>query len=166
MIQLDDIDLTILALLQANARTSNAEIARQVGMAPSAVLERIRKLEERGVIEGYTTCLNARSLGLGLTAFLFVRAEERVGAPETADTLAALPEVLEVHHVAGEDCFLVKVKVEDTEALGRLLREGVGAISTVRSTRTTIVLGTVKESTALPVGVEIGLPVVAEGEHV
>ncbi len=149
---LDETDRQILALLQENARTSNAEIARQVGMAPSAVLERIRKLEDRGVIEGYTTRLSARTLGLGLTAFLFVRAEERIGAPETGELLAALPEVQEVHHVAGEDCYLVKEKVADTEALGRLLREAVGAMPTVRSTRTTIVLGTVKERTELPIG--------------
>lgn len=149
--QLDETDRVILALLQENARTSNAEIARQVGMAPSAVLERIRKLEDRGVIQGYTARLSARTLGLGLTAFLFVRAEERIGAPETGELLAALPEVQEVHHVAGEDCYLVKVKVADTESLGRLLREAVGSIPTVRSTRTTIVLGTVKERTELPV---------------
>lgn len=150
--ELDATDRELLRLLQENARTANAELARRVGMAPSAVLERVRKLEERGVIRGYAARIEPRALGLGLTAFLFVRAEERVGAPETAELLAALPEVLEVHHVAGEDCFLVKVRVEDTEALGRLLRERVGSIPTVRSTRTTIVLGTVKEDGVLPIG--------------
>lgn len=148
---LDEIDRRILGMLQENARTSNAEIARSVGMAPSAVLERIRKLEERGVVEGYTARVNPRALGLGLTAFLFVRAEERPGAPEAGEIIAALPEVQEVHHVAGEDCFLVKVRVADTESLGRLLREGLGSLPTIRSTRTTIVLGTVKETTTLPV---------------
>lgn len=147
---LDDTDWQILAILQENARTPNAEIARQVGMAPSAVLERVRKLEERGVVEGYTAKVNAQAVGLGLTAFLYVRVEERPAESETAKLLAELPEVQEVHHVAGEDCFLVRVRVADTEALGRLLREEIGAIETVRSTRTTIVLGTVKETTALP----------------
>lgn len=148
---LDDTDRQILVILQGNARTSNAEIARQVGMAPSAVLERVRKLEERGVVEGYAAKVNAQAVGLALTAFLFVRAEERPAASETAEMLAELPEVQEVHHVAGEDCFLVRVRVADPEALGRLLREQIGAIETVRSTRTTIVLGTVKETTALPI---------------
>ncbi len=146
---IDEIDHRIATILQQNARTSTAEIARQVGMAPSAVHERIRKLEERGVISGYTACLNPKLLHRGLLAFVFVRAEERVGSPETADLLAEIPEVQEVHHVAGEDCFLVKVRVADTDALGRLLRDRVGSIATVRSTRTTIVLETVKESMAL-----------------
>ena len=146
---IDDIDGKILDILQENARTSNAEIARQVGMAPSAVLERIRKLEERGVIEGYHARVNPGALGLHLTAYVFVRADERVGAPNSAHALASIPEVLEVHHVAGEDCFLAKVRVTGTKELGRLLQERLGAIDTIRSTRSTIVLDTVKESCVL-----------------
>jgi Lrp/AsnC family leucine-responsive transcriptional regulator len=73
-----------------------------------------------------------------------------VGERETAQRLADLPEVQEVHHIAGEDCYLVKVRARDTEALGRLLRERFGAVPSVRSTRTTIVLETVKESSRLP----------------
>jgi len=146
---IDDIDRTILNILQSDARTSNAEVARRVGMAPSAVFERIRKLEERGVIRGYTARIDPSAVGLGLLAFLFVRADERLGAPETERLLTEIPEVLEVHHIAGEDCFLVKVRAADTESLGRLLRERLGAIQTIRSTRTTIVLQTVKETTEL-----------------
>lgn len=148
---IDDIDARILTILQDDARTSNSEIARQLGMAPSAIFERIRKLEARGVIAGYTARLEPRALGRGLLAFVFVRASERQGAPQTSAALAALPEVQEIHHVAGEDCLLVKVRVADTEALSRLLRERFGAVETIASTRTTIVLETVKESAALPV---------------
>jgi Lrp/AsnC family leucine-responsive transcriptional regulator len=147
----DAIDRQIMAILQENARTSNAEIARQVGMAPSAVLERVRKLEERGIIEGYSARLSPRALERGLVAFVFVRADEPLGHEEAGQVLASLPEVQEVHHVAGEDCYLVKVRVADPESLGRLLRDRVGAIGSVRSTRTTVVLETVKESSALPV---------------
>ena len=139
-----------MTILQENARTSNAEIARQVGLAPSAVFERIRKLEERGVLKGFHAQLNPHAVGLPLLAFVFVRSNERAGGISTADKIAKIPEVLEVHHVAGEDCFLVKLRTADTEELGRLLREKVGAIPTVTSTRTTIVLETVKEQTALP----------------
>jgi Lrp/AsnC family transcriptional regulator, leucine-responsive regulatory protein len=148
---MDAVDREILRLLQVNARISNAEIARRIEMAPSAVLERIRKLEDRGVIEGYTARVNARAVGAGLTAFIFVRAEERIGAMETAQRLAEVSGVQEVHHVAGEDCFLVKLRVMDTDVLGRVLREEVGSIPTVRSTRTTIVLETVKESSAVAI---------------
>lgn len=148
---IDDTDARILAILQQDARIANADIARRLGMAPSAIFERIRKLEARGVIAGYTARLNPRALDRGLLAFVFVRADERLGHPEPTDArLAAIPEVQEVHHVAGEDCYLVKVRVADTEALARLLRERFGAIETIHSTRTTIVLSTVKESAALP----------------
>ncbi len=147
---IDKIDLTILNLLQRNARTSNAEIARHVGLAPSAVFERIRKLEERGVILGYHASVNPKALGLGQLAFTFVRSNDRPGGVDTAARLAEIPEVLEVHHVAGEDCFLVKVRAMDAEALGRLLREKLGAVETITSTRTTMVLEVVKESAVLP----------------
>jgi Lrp/AsnC family leucine-responsive transcriptional regulator len=153
---LDATDRAILELLQANARISNADIARQLDMAPSAILDRIRKLEQRGVIEGYAARINPVAVGLGLTAFVLVRTEERVGSAAIGQALARQPEVLEVHHVAGEDCYLAKVRVPDTEALSRLLRERFGRLKGVRGTRTTIVLSTVKEAVALPLALVEG----------
>jgi Lrp/AsnC family leucine-responsive transcriptional regulator len=152
---IDEIDRRIIEILQHEARTPNAEIARQIGMAPSAIHERIRKLEERGVIEGYVAKIHPRALGAALLAFVFVHSNERVGAPGTARALAEIPEVLEVHHVAGEDCFLVKVRTADTDALGELLNSRLGAIRTIDSTRTTIVLGTVKETTHIPTAIAV-----------
>ena len=149
---IDDIDRSILDILQRDARTPNAEIARQVGMAASATLERLRKLEERGVIRGYAARLDAEALGLGLLAFVMVQSEESCGAQETERRLAELPEVQELHHVAGEDCFLLKVRAADTGELGRLLRDVIGGVPSVRATRTTIVLNTVKSDAPLPIG--------------
>ena len=147
---LDSVDLQILALLQKDARTPNAEIGRHVGLVPSAIFQRLRKLEEQGVIVGHEARIDPRAVGLGLAAFVFVRADERVGSRATALRLSKLPEVQEVHHVAGEDCYLVKVRVQDAADLGRLLREKVGVIGSVRSTRTTVVLETIKETGRLP----------------
>ncbi|HEX6817749.1 MAG TPA: Lrp/AsnC family transcriptional regulator [Ktedonobacterales bacterium] len=147
---IDATDTQILTILQQDARTSNAEIARQLGMAPSAIFERIRKLESKGVITGYAAHIAPDAIDLGLLAFIFVRADERLGSREVGDRIARMPEVQEVHHVAGEDCYLVKARVADTEALANLLRDGFGVIPEVRSTRTTIVLRTVKETGALP----------------
>lgn len=147
----DNIDIQISNILQQDARTSNAEIARQLGMAPSAIFERIRKLEARGIIQGYHAAINPRALDLGLLAFVFVRADERPGAGDAGQELARMPEVQEVHHIAGEDCYLVKVRVADTEGLGNLLRDRFSRIASVRSTRTTIVLSTLKETASLPV---------------
>lgn len=151
----DDIDRAILTTLQENARTNNADIARQVGMAPSAILERVRKLESRGVIQGYTVRLDPARVRLGLLAFVFVKTEERAGEETAGRALAALSEVQEVHHVAGEDCYLVKVRAADTHALGRLLRETIGAIPAVVATRTTVVLESLKEGGSLPLTVAV-----------
>ena len=151
---LDRTDRTILDLLQANARTSNAHIARRLGMAPSAILDRIRKLERRGVIRGYTARIEPAAVGLGLTAFIQIQTEERIGTGTIGQALARIPEVLEVHHVAGEDCYLAKVRVADTAALSRLLRERFGRLRGVRNTRSTIVLTTVKDAVGLPLNLE------------
>ena len=147
---IDDIDGKILSILQNDARTSNAEIARRLAMAPSAILERIRKLETRGLIEGYEARLNPKALEMGLLAFIYVRADERIGSRVIGDELAMIPEVQEVHHIAGEDCYLLKVRVADTNALSDLLRQRLGPIDAIRSTRTTIVLSTIKETAQIP----------------
>ncbi len=148
----DSIDGQILTILQQNARISNAEIARQLDMAPSAILERIRKLEARGVIAGYEARVAPKQVGLGLLAFVFVRSDERAGAQDTGERLTRFPEVQEVHHVAGEDCYLAKVRARDPEDLSRILRERFGSIPHLRSTRSTIVLDTLKESAVLAIG--------------
>jgi Lrp/AsnC family transcriptional regulator, leucine-responsive regulatory protein len=155
---IDQTSLAILETLQSDARISNAEIGRRVGLAPSAVFERIRKLEERGAVRGYNANIDPAAVDLGLLAFVLVRADERRGAPITEAALVALPEVQEVHHIAGEDCFMLKVRVRDTAALNNLLAEHIGALETVRSTKTTIVLRTAKETSTIPIaGADAGL---------
>ncbi len=149
---IDDIDAKIAKIVQENGRIANSEIARQIGMAPSAILERIRKLEAQGVIRSYKAQLNPRDLGLDLLAFIFIRVNVSFADGTLGAQLSEVQEVQEIHHVAGEDCYLVKVRVANTEALGRLLREKIGCLQAVTSTRTTIVLETLKETTDLPIG--------------
>ena len=147
---IDEVDRKILTILQKNARESNAQIARELGLAPSGIHERIRKLEKRGVITGYSVNLDSAKLGYGVTAFLFVKSNDRPGDNVTARLLAKVPEVEEVHHIAGDDCFLVKLRCTSNEDLGRLLREKIGSIEAVLSTRTSVVLNTTKETGLLP----------------
>jgi Lrp/AsnC family leucine-responsive transcriptional regulator len=148
---IDETDSTILDLLQENARISQADVARVVGLAPSAVLERIRKLESRGIIRGYAALVDPHALNQSMLAFVAVRTEETPGNNDVANALAKCPEVLELHHVAGDDCYLLKVRARDAEHVGQLLRHRFGRIPGVKSTRTTIVLETVKETPRLPV---------------
>ena len=150
---IDETDSTILDLLQENARISQADVARVVGLAPSAVLERIRKLESRGIIRGYAALVDPHALNQSMLAFVAVRTEETPGNNDVANALAKCPEVLELHHVAGDDCYLLKVRARDAEHVGQLLRHRFGRIPGVKSTRTTIVLETVKETPRLPVSV-------------
>jgi Lrp/AsnC family leucine-responsive transcriptional regulator len=149
---IDDVDRAILDALQQNARTSNAEMARRIGMAPSAIFQRVRKLEENGLIQGYTARINAKALGFGLVAFIMVQTRDNVSSIDTAGLIAELPEVLEVHRVVGEDCFIVKVRVRDTDHLAELLEHRIQPIRSIASTRTTIVVKTVKDRDDLPVG--------------
>src|SRR5512143_1249026 len=149
---IDGTDAKILAILQKDGRTSNAELARQVGLTPSAVFERIRKLEERGIVRGYTALVDPSAVGLGLLAFVLVRSADSYGADRVAQAIAKAPEVLEVHNVAGEDCYLVKVRAVDTKDLSRVLRKRFGRVKAISSTRTLIVLNTIKETTALVIG--------------
>lgn len=150
-VKLDETDLSILSMLQNDARVSNAEIARRIGMVPSGILARLRTLNDNKVILSYETRLDARILGLGLTAFVFVRAKEVGKRQDTAKHLVSIPEVQEVHNITGEDCYLLKIRVRDPKQLGRVLRDEVGTIPSVVSTKTTIVLDTFKETTAIPI---------------
>jgi Lrp/AsnC family transcriptional regulator, leucine-responsive regulatory protein len=142
---LDKVDLNILRLMQENARISNADLARELNMVPSGVLERVKKLEQKNVILQYTTRLNPAPLNQKLVAFVFMKAADGLGSSTTGKELAKIPEVQEVHNIAGEDCYLVKIRTADSASLMNLMRNQFSKIPNILSTRTTIVLETVKE---------------------
>ena len=148
---IDAISLKILKILQKKARIPNVEVARQVGMAPSAVLERIRKLEKQGFIDGYEVRLNPKRFAKSLVAFVRVKIKKLSDEKKIGEKLTRIAEVQEVHYVAGEDAFLVKVRAADPEDLGRLIRDKIAAIASVRSTQTAIVLSTYKETARIPI---------------
>ncbi|HYJ64557.1 MAG TPA: Lrp/AsnC family transcriptional regulator [Parafilimonas sp.] len=148
-ITLDKTDLNILRLMQSNARIANIDLARELNMAPSAVLERVKKLEQKKVILQYTARLNPSPLQQKLLAFIFMKAADGLGSSATGKELAKIPEVQEVHHIAGEDCFLVKVRTEDSASLMSFMRNSLQKIPNIASTKTTIVLETVKEQQQL-----------------
>ncbi|MFW6088148.1 MAG: Lrp/AsnC family transcriptional regulator [Gemmatimonadota bacterium] len=154
----DATDRAILALLQQNARMSNAEIGRRIDLATSAVHQRIRKLEEQEVVVGYECRVDPRAVGCGLAAFVMIQTGEGARSATITERLGAIPQVLEVHRVVGEDCFFVKVRVGDPDELAALLDHTIGPIPGVSGTRTTIVLRTTKESSALPLDSEHEVP--------
>jgi Lrp/AsnC family leucine-responsive transcriptional regulator len=119
-------------------------------MAPSGALERVRKLERQGIIDGYEVRLNPERLNRKLIAFVFITPKPDCDESALGRALAAISDVQEVHYVAGEDCFMVKVRVSDTVHMERLRREKIIALPAVRSTRTVIVLDTYKETARIP----------------
>ena len=149
---IDEISLNILKILQEKARIPNVEVARQVEMAPSAVLERIRKMERQGIIDGYEVRLNPQRFNRQQIAFVEIRTSFAGDRPETGKALAAIPEVQEVHYVASDaDCYLIKLRVADTAELAVIIREKIAGIGEVVSTRTTTVLQTYKETARIPI---------------
>lgn len=148
---IDEVSLKILKILQKKARIPNVEVARQVSMAPSAVLERIRKLEKTGVIDGYEVRLNPERFGKSQVAFINVRTGGEDDGHSIVDTLSAIPQVQEIHYVAGRDSYLLKVRETDTNALGLLVRKRIAPLKGVVSTDTTIVMNTFKETARIPI---------------
>ena len=119
---LDNIDRRILSIIQNDARITNSEIGRRMRMAPSGILERIRKLKERGVIKDYVARLDPKAVDMDLLAFVFLKTDEKDEKWDVGTAVARIPEVLEVHDIAGEDCYVLKVRTKDTSSLYRLLR--------------------------------------------
>lgn len=141
--------------MQDNARINNAELARELGMAPSAVLERVKKLEQKEVLLAYYAKINPIALNQKMLSFIFIKVDEIIGDERTGRLLAEIPEVLEVHDIAGDDGYLIKVRTQDSLALVHLMRNSLSKIDGVISTRTIIVLQTVKEDNKIIVPVSL-----------
>lgn len=148
---MDDVDARIVDLLQLNARLTQAEIAKKVGLSQPSVADRIRKLEEQKIVTGYVARVDPRKLGKDVTAFIGVGIEHPKYFAGFATQVMAMDEILECHRVAGQDSYLLKVRTENTQTLDRLLVEGLRTLPGVTSTRTTIVLCSVKEDTRVTV---------------
>ena len=142
---LDVIDYKLCDLLQKRGRASQLELAQAVGLSQPAVAERIRKLEEGGYISGYTAVMDARSLGLDITAFIGVFTNHPRYHEGFVKQVTEIQEVLECHRVAGADSYLLKVKTANTSSLDSLIAR-LRSLSGVERTQTTIVIATLKES--------------------
>ncbi len=149
---MDAIDRRILSLLQANAETPIAEIAAKVGLSQTPCWNRIKKLERDGVIRGRVAVLDAARIGLGLTVLVFVEAaEHRPQALEGfAQALAAMPEVIEAHRLAGQFDFMLQVAVADTAAYDRFYARLIEAVS-VKAVTSHMVMGELKPRSPLPI---------------
>lgn len=151
---LDGKDRRILALVQRDAKLPQAEIARRVGLSAAAVNERLRKLENAGVIRRYVAVVDPPAVGSTVTAFVDVFIEHPRFEPAFITRVLAMDEVQEVHHITGEFSLLLKLRVAGMEALQQLLIHHLNAIEGVRQTRTVIALSTSKEVCYVATGAE------------
>ena len=145
---LDHIDLKILSILQNNGRTRLADIADEVDLSTPAVMERVKKLEAAGIITGYRALLDSKKVGKDVTAFIGVSIGNQRDIDEFAKQMLRYRDVLECHHVTGDESFIVKVKSANTGSLEKLLGQ-IRSVEGVTRTVTKIVLSTAKESQTL-----------------
>ena len=148
---LDPVDRKILSILQENGRITNVKLAAEVGLSPPTVLERVRKLEERGIIEKYVALVNPAKVGWGLCAFVLVSLSfhRRKEIDRFRTEVLDLPEVLECYHVAGEGDYLLKVAARDIQAYRDFLVTRVTTVEVVQRVQTMIVFETMKRETKL-----------------
>ncbi len=149
----DAIDDVILSILQFEGRITNAELAQRVGLTPGPTLARVNKLESAGVIQGYAAQLDREEMGWPITAFVAVILHQHGRGPcgDFVRAVSDLPEVLECHHIAGAEDYLLKVVAQSPRQYEEFVMAKLTAIPVVQRVNTTIVLSTAKETLALPI---------------
>lgn len=152
---LDAIDRKALATLLKDARITWADLGHALGLSAPAVADRVRKLEEQGLIRGFSAILDPESLGYGLTAFISVTLVDQRKRGSFYAGVKRLDQIVECHHVAGDDDFLLKVRCRGTRDLDRLLVDELKGRMGVARSRTTIVLDTAKETSAIPLDADL-----------
>lgn len=149
-VDLDEIDVKILDILQRKGRTRRNDLAESVGLSLPSVSERMRKLEEHGVITGYHATVDHKRLGRDITAYIFVTVDSSRHYPQFIEHAHSLDEILECHAITGEATHLLKIRTTDTSSLEKLLAK-IQAWSGVQSTQTSLVLSTSKETSRIKI---------------
>jgi len=151
--RLDEVDRHILRLLQHDGRISNAELARRVGLSPPSVLQRVRKLEEMDLIQGYAARLHYDQMGFGLKvmAMVSLSLHQDQAIENFRKAVQSIPEVLECLHVSGDFDFLMKIVVRDMPGYETLIREKISTIKGIARIQSCFVLNTAKDTWELPI---------------
>lgn len=147
---LDGYDLQIVKQLANQGRTTWAELGAILGLSAPAAADRVRRLEERGIIKGYTALLDPEAVGCGVTAFILVTLEHPRYRSTFLEKIQEMEEIQECHHIAGEGDYLLKVRCFSLSYLEVIVSEQIKGMSGVFKTSTTIVLSTIKETPRLP----------------
>jgi len=152
-IKLDQIDKHILEILQANAKITNSQLATEIGLSPAPTLERVRKLENGGLIKSYHAEIDVKQMGLGTGVFVLISlsAHKKNQIMSFVDKINKIPEVIECHHITGSGDFLLKILTRDISSYQQLILNTLADIDEIGNMQSMMILSTFKESKVMPI---------------
>jgi len=152
MPKLDKIDREILAKLQSNAKITNAQLSKEIGLSPAPTLERVKKLENSGIIKSYHAMLDTEKLGLGVSTFVMVnlKGHNKTNIDDFLSEINKIDEVIECHHVTGSGDFILKIIAKDIASYQKLMLEKVTDIKQVDNMQSLVILSTFKDRKVMP----------------
>ncbi len=153
LLKLDQIDRKVLEILQKEAKITNAQLSKEIGLSPAPTLERVKKLEQAGIIKSYHAQLDPDKVGLGVTTFVQVTlvGHKKFVTESFVEKVNEIAEIIECHHITGTGDFLLKVISKDIASYQKLMLEKINEIEEVANTQTMVILSTFKESKTLPI---------------
>jgi Lrp/AsnC family transcriptional regulator, leucine-responsive regulatory protein len=152
LLKLDAIDKKILHILQGNAKITNAQLSKEIGLSPAPTLERVKKLENSGLIKSYHATLDTSKVGLGVVTFVqvFLQSHKKSVIDAFVEKISKIDNVIECHHITGACDFLIKVIAEDITAYQKLILEEVSEIEEISNMQSMVILSTFKDTKILP----------------
>lgn len=153
IVKLDKIDRKILEILQANAKITNAQLSKDIGLSPAPTLERVKKLENMGIIKSYHAKLNVEKIGLGVSTFVQVSlvGHNKENIEEFVSQINEIEEIIECHHITGSGDFILKIITKDIATYQKLMLERVSDIKVVDNMQSMVILSTFKDSKVMPI---------------
>ncbi|WP_026999355.1 Lrp/AsnC family transcriptional regulator [Eisenibacter elegans] len=150
--KIDHTDRKILQILQGNAKITNAQLSKDIGLSPAPTLERVKKLEQMGLIKSYHAQLDTQKVGLGVTTFVqvFLASHKKSYLDAFVEKISTIDNVVECHHVTGSCDFLLKIVTEDIQSYQKLMLEQVSEIEEIGNMQSMVVLSTFKDNKVLP----------------
>lgn len=152
-LKLDKIDRKILDILQSNAKITNAQLSKEIGLSPAPTLERVKKLENSGIIKSYHAKLDTDKIGMGVSTFVYatLKGHNKSNIEIFIEAINKIEEVIECHHVTGSGDFVLKVIAKDIASYQQLMLEKVSDISVVDNLQSMVILSTFKDSKVMPI---------------
>ena len=151
-LKLDEIDKRILVILQRNAKITNAQLSQDIGLSPAPTLERVKKLEQSGLIQNYHAVLDTEMLGLGVQMFVQVmfKGHNKRNIELFREAVRDIPEVIECHHITGSADVLLKIISQDIASYQKFMLENISEIEVVDNLQSMVILSTLKDSKEMP----------------